>query len=130
MAARIAGVTLPQNKRIEFGLTYVYGVGHSSVLKILAATKISPDIRTQDLTTEQIKSLSDYITKNFKVEGELRRERTGNVKRLKDIGAYRGTRHTKGLPVRGQRTRTNTRTVRGNVRHTMGSGRRPSAEKT
>lgn len=130
MAARIAGVTLPQNKRIEYGLTYVYGLGHSTVLKILAATKISLDIRTQDLTTEQIKSLSDFITKNYKVEGELRRERTGNIKRLKDVGAYRGTRHSKGLPARGQRTRTNTRTVRGNVRHTMGSGRRASAEKT
>lgn len=130
MAARIAGVVLPNNKRIEYGLTYIYGIGASSARRILRATNISADLRTQDLSAEQIKSLSDYIVKNFHVEGELRRERTQNVKRLKDIGAYRGIRHARGLPVRGQRTRTNTRTVRGNVRRTMGSGRRPAAEKT
>ncbi|MDD5342087.1 MAG: 30S ribosomal protein S13 [Patescibacteria group bacterium] len=130
MAARLAGVTLPQNKRVEIGLTYIYGVGRPLAKKILDVTGINPDTRTQDLTEEQIKKINDFINKNYRVEGELKRDRFSNVKRLKEIGCYRGTRHAKGLPVRGQRTKTNNRTVRGNIRHTMGSGRRPSAEKT
>lgn len=130
MAARIIGVTLPQNKRIEIGLTYVYGIGRVSSGKILSELKIDPNTRTHKLTEDQIKSLNTYIEKNIRVEGELRRERLSNIKRLKEVGSYRGSRHAKGLPVRGQRTKTNNRTVRGNIRKTMGSGRRPSAEKT
>lgn len=130
MAARIVGVTLPQNKRIEYGLTYVYGIGVTTSRRILVEVSIDSNTRTQDLTAEQLKKLSDYIEKHHRVEGDLRRERMANVKRLKDIGSYRGSRHSRGLPVRGQRTKTNNRTIRGNVRRTMGSGRRPSAEKT
>jgi len=130
MAARIMGVNLPQNKRIEIGLTYVFGIGRSLSNKILQATNIDPNARTNKLTDDQIKILNDYIGKNVRTEGELKRERLSNIKRLKEIGSYRGSRHIKGLPVRGQRTRTNNRTVRGNVRKTMGSGRRPAAEKT
>lgn len=126
---RIAGVNIPDNKRIEIALTYVYGIGRTLSNKILAQAKIDPNIRAQKLTAEEINRLREVIEKGLRVEGELRRERMMNVKRLKDIGSYRGIRHAKGLPVRGQRTKTNTRTVRGNVRKTMGSGRR-SAEKT
>jgi small subunit ribosomal protein S13 len=128
--ARIAGVILPPNKRIEAALPYIYGIGLPLAKKILAATKINPDTRAKDLTEEEVNRLKEYIEKNFRVEGELRREVFSNIKRLKEIGAYRGTRHAKGLPVRGQRTKTNTRTVRGNVRRTMGSGRKAAAEKT
>jgi len=127
---RIAGVNIPDNKRIEIALTYIYGIGRSLSKKILNQAKISPDIKANQLTPAQINLLKDLVEKNYKVEGELRRERMMNIKRLKQIGCYRGIRHIKGLPVRGQRTKTNTRTVRGNVRKTMGSGRRPPAEKT
>lgn len=130
MAARVAGVTLPQNKRIEIALTYVYGIGRTTASKILKANKIDLNTRTQNLSVDEQKRLSDYIEKNIRTEGDLRRERMGSIKRLREIGSYRGTRHAKGLPARGQRTKTNSRTVRGNVRRTMGSGRRPSAEKT
>ncbi|MFA6197845.1 MAG: 30S ribosomal protein S13 [Patescibacteria group bacterium] len=130
MAARVAGVTLPQNKRIEIALTYVYGIGRTTASKILEANKIDLNTRTQNLSVDEQKRLSDYIEKNIRTEGDLRRERMGSIKRLREIGSYRGTRHAKGLPARGQRTKTNSRTVRGNVRRTMGSGRRPSAEKT
>ncbi len=130
MAARIIGVTLPQNKRIEIGLTYVYGIGRVLAGRILKELKIDPNTRTQDLTEDQIRQLNTHIEKSIRVEGELRREMLSNVKRLKEISSYRGSRHAKGLPVRGQRTKTNNRTVRGNVRRTMGSGRRPAAEKT
>ncbi len=130
MAARIVGVTLPQNKRIEIGLTYIFGIGQPLAKKILQATKIDPNIRTDKLTGDQIKNLNDYLEKKIRIEGELRREILSNIKRLKEISSYRGSRHAKGLPVRGQRTKTNNRTVRGNIRRTMGSGRRPSAEKT
>jgi len=128
--ARIAGVILPPNKRIEAALPYLYGVGLPLSKKILAATKINPDTRAKDLTEEEVNRLKEYIEKNFRVEGELRRDVFSNVKRLKEIGSYRGSRHAKGLPSRGQRTKTNTRTVRGNVRRTMGSGRKTAAEKT
>ncbi len=128
--ARIAGVNLPRNKRVEIALTYLYGIGLPLSQKILRETKIDPNIRTDDLTEEQVARLRDMIEKQFKVEGDLRREVLLNIKRLKEIGAYRGTRHARHLPVRGQRTKTNSRTVRGNVRKTMGSGRKPAAQKT
>ena len=127
---RIAGVNIPDGKRIEIALTYIYGIGHTLSNQILAQAKVNPDTRANQLTVEEINRLRELIEKNLKVEGELRRERLMNIKRLKDIGSYRGGRHIKGLPVRGQRTKTNTRTVRGNVRKTMGSGRKMSAEKT
>jgi len=121
---RIAGVNIPDNKRIEVALTYVYGIGRTSSNKILAQAKINPDVRANQLKPEEVNRLKEIIEKGYKVEGDLRRERMMNIKRLKDIGSYRGSRHVKGLPARGQRTKTNTRTVRGNVRKTMGSGRR------
>jgi len=127
---RIAGVNIPDNKRIEISLTYILGIGRTLSNKILAEAKIDPSLRANKLTAEEINRLRDIIEKNYKVEGDLRRERMMNVKRLRDIGSYRGSRHAKSLPVRGQRTKTNTRTVRGNVRKTMGSGRKGSAEKT
>jgi len=127
---RIAGVNIPDNKRIEVALTYVYGIGRTLSNKILAQAKIDPNVRANKLTAEEVNRLRDLIEKGFKIEGELRRERMMNVKRLKDISCYRGVRHIKGLPVRGQRTKTNTRTIRGNTRKTMGSGRKNTAEKT
>jgi small subunit ribosomal protein S13 len=128
--ARIAGVNIPDNKRIEIALTYIYGIGRSRSGKILAALDLSPDTRSKDLSEADINKLKDHIEKNFTIEGELKHQKQMNIKRLKDIGCYRGVRHMRGLPSRGQKTRTNTRTVRGNVRKTAGSGRRPSAEKT
>lgn len=128
--ARIAGVNLPENKRIEIALTYIYGIGRSLSGKILAQLKIDPDKRTYQLSNQEIARLREVVEKKYKVEGELRRERMMNIKRLKDIGSYRGIRHAKGLPTRGQQTRTNSRTVRGNVRRTMGSGRKKPADKT
>jgi len=127
---RIAGVNIPDNKRMEIALTHIYGIGRSLSSKILSQAKIDPNLKANKLSSEQLNLLKDIIEKKYKIEGELRRERMMNIKRLKDIGSYRGVRHIRGLPVRGQRTRTNTRTVRGNVRKTMGSGRRPAAEKT
>ena len=127
---RIAGVSIPDNKRIAIAITYIYGVGNSLSKKILAETKIDPNKKAQDLTAEELNSLKEAIEKNNKIEGDLRRQVMVNIKRLKDIGTWRGTRHTKKLPVRGQRTKTNTRTVRGNVRKTMGSGRKPAATPT
>jgi small subunit ribosomal protein S13 len=128
--ARIAGVNLPKGKRIEYALTYLYGIGLPLSQKILTDTKIDFNTRTEDLTEEQVARLRDFIEKSFKVEGDLRREVMMNIKRLKEIGSYRGTRHAKHLPARGQRSKTNSRTVRGNVRRTMGSGRKPSSQKT
>jgi len=127
---RIAGINIPENKRIEIALTYIYGLGQSLSRRILSKLKIDPDIRTDKLSSQQVSHLRELIEKEYKVEGELRREKMLNIKRLKDISSYRGFRHIRGLPVRGQQTRTNTRTVRGNVRRTMGSGRKKSAEKT
>jgi len=128
--ARIAGITLPNDKRVEIGLTYIFGIGKTSANKILAEAKINPNTRIKNLTDEETNRLREIIEKKYKVEGELKREVLLNIKRLKEIDSYRGSRHAKGLPCRGQRTKTNTRTVRGNVRKTMGSGRRPSAQKT
>ena len=111
--ARIAGVDLPRNKRIEIALTYIFGIGRSRAKQILDGTGVDPDIRTKDLTEEDINKIRRYIDDNFKVEGELRKEISQNIKRLIEIGCYRGLRHKKGLPVRGQRTRTNARTRKG-----------------
>lgn len=127
---RIAGVTLPQHKRIKAALPYIYGIGWSCAEQILEAVKIDPDKPTAELTEAEVNKLKEYIESHFKVEGALRQETAQNIRRLKEIAAYRGIRHIRGLPVRGQRTRTNTRTVRHNVRKTAGSGRRPAAEKT
>ena len=111
--ARIAGVDLPREKRVEIGLTYIYGIGRSAATKILEATNISPDTRVKDLTHEEENLIRDYIDKNFIVEGDLRRNTAMDIKRLVEIGCYRGVRHRKGLPVRGQRSKTNARTRKG-----------------
>jgi small subunit ribosomal protein S13 len=121
--ARIAGVDLPRDKRVEVALTYIYGIGISSSRKILQATQVNPDTRVRNLTEEEIVKLREYIDKNFKVEGDLRREVTQNIKRLMEIGCYRGIRHRRGLPVRGQRTHTNARTRKG-PRRTVGVKRK------
>ena len=128
--ARIAGVTLPPHKRIDIGLSYIYGIGRPLSAKILTAIKVNPAVRVKELSEDEVARVREYIEKQFKVEGDLKREVMLNIKRLKEIGSYRGTRHAKNLPVRGQRTKTNSRTVRGNVRKTMGSGKKPSAQKT
>src|SRR3989339_1981291 len=122
--ARIAGVTLPSQKRTIIALQYIYGVGATRAVDVLNRAKVDGYIRVKDLSPEQENAIRVIVEKEFRVEGELRREVLGNVKRLKDIAAYRGLRHMKNLPVRGQRTKTNSRTVRGNVRKTAGSGRR------
>ena len=128
--ARIAGINIPDKKRIEIALTYIYGIGRSLSKKILEEAKISPDIKAERLSEEEINKLREIIEgKKYKIEGDLRRELMTNIKRLKEIGSYRGIRHIKGLPVRGQQTKTNSRTVRGNIRRTMGSGKR-KMEKT
>ncbi len=111
--ARIAGVDLPREKRIEIGLTYVFGIGRKTANDILKGTGINPDTRVKDLTEDEISLLREYIDKNCDVEGDLRRETALNIKRLIEIGCYRGTRHRKGLPVRGQRSKTNARTRKG-----------------
>jgi len=128
--ARIAGITLPNEKRVQIGLTYIFGIGHALADQILKETGVNPDTRVKNLTEQQVNKLREAIEKKYKVEGELKREILLNIKRLKEIDSYRGSRHSKKLPVRGQRTKTNTRTVRGNVRKTMGSGRKPTAQKT
>lgn len=127
---RIASVNLPKDKRIEAALPYLYGIGWSLSKKILAQLKISPDTRVKDLTEGEANKIREYVEKNYKIEGDLKREVLTNIKRLKEIGSYRGSRHAKNLPVRGQRTKTNCRTVRGNVRRTMGSGRKLTGQKT
>jgi small subunit ribosomal protein S13 len=127
--ARIAGVTLPANKRVDIALTYIYGIGSTTAKKIIAESGVDATIRVKDLSEAQANKLRDLVEKSYKVEGELKREVLSNIKRLKEIGSFRGSRHVKSLPVRGQRTKTNSRTVRGNVRRTMGSGKR-KLEKT
>jgi small subunit ribosomal protein S13 len=127
---RIAGVNIPENKRIEISLTYIYGIGRPLSNKILGELKIDINKKASELSPKEVSDLKEFIEKNFKIEGDLRRQIMINVKRLKDVGAWRGLRHIKGLPVRGQRTKTNNRTVRGNVRKTMGSGRKPPAAPT
>ena len=111
--ARIAGIDLPREKRIEIGLTYIYGIGRKSAKDILAMANVDPDIRVKDLTEDQEAALRDVIDKNYTIEGDLRREVALNIKRLTEIGCYRGLRHRRGLPVRGQRTKTNARTRKG-----------------
>lgn len=130
MAVRIAGVTIPNEKRVEIALTYIYGIGRETANKILNSTKVNPSTRVKDLKEDEVNKIRVVIEKEMKVEGDLRREVSANIKRLKDINAYRGSRHAKHLPVRGQRTKTNNRTVRGNVRRTATSGKKPAAQKT
>ena len=125
---RISGITTPNEKRLVYALTALFGVGPARAASICALTKIDPMIKTSELTPDQENEIR-RVVESFKIEGDLKRETAGNIKRLKDIGSYRGSRHTKRLPARGQRTKTNSRTVRGNVRKTMGSGRR-KVEKT
>ncbi len=127
---RILGINIPENKRIEVSLSYIYGIGRKNSAKVLNMAGIDLDKRAKELTAEEINKIHQIVEKNYRVEGDLRREITMNIKRLKEIGAYRGIRHSKGLPSRGQRTKTNTRTVRGNVRRTVGSGRKKASEKT
>ncbi len=127
---RIAGVNIPEEKQIETALTYIYGIGRSLSGKILDQTKINPETKASKLSAAEVNKLREIIEKDYKIEGELKRERMMGIKRLKDIGSWRGLRHIKGLPVRGQRTKTNSRTVRGNVRKTVGSGRKPAPEPT
>ena len=125
---KILGITIPNEKRLEYGLTVLYGIGTSTASKILKEAKISETKLAKDLTADEENKIRKII-ENTKIEGDLKREISGNIKRLKDIKAYRGVRHLRRMPVRGQRTKTNSRTVRGNVRKTMGSGRK-TVEKT
>lgn len=122
--ARIIGINIPDEKTIDIGLTYIYGIGPSVSRKVLAECNIDLKKKAKDLTQDEIGRLKQVIEKNFRVEGELRRDVMMNIKRLKDIGSWRGSRHAKGLPVRGQTSRINSRTVRGNRRNTVGSGRK------
>jgi small subunit ribosomal protein S13 len=127
--ARIEGVDLPRNKRTEIGLTYLFGVGRTRSHEILSATGVNPDTRIKDLTDAEVQSLREYIGSHFKVEGELRREVQMSIKRLVEIGCYRGLRHRRNLPARGQRTRTNARTRKGPKKTVAGRGRRRGATK-
>lgn len=130
MVVRISGVNLPEHKRLAAALTSLYGVGEGLSRRILRQLHISPEVKVRDLTGAEGKQLRDYIETHVKVEGDLRREIAQHIRHLKDINSYRGQRHARHLPVRGQRTRTNSRTVRGNVRRTAGSGRKVAAAKT
>jgi len=125
--ARIEGIDLPRNKRVEIALTYIYGIGSTRARAILAATNVNPDIRVRDLTENDANILREFIAKNYTVEGDLRRSIQMNIKRLVEIGCYRGLRHRRNLPVRGQRTRTNSRTRKGPKKTVAGRGRRRSA---
>jgi small subunit ribosomal protein S13 len=125
--ARIAGVNLPREKRLDIGLTYIFGIGRSTALKVIEGTGLSPDEKIRDLTDPEITKLREYIDANLQVEGDLRRERTQAVKRLSEIGAYRGVRHRRGLPVNGQRTKTNARTRKG-PKKTVGRGKKAATK--
>lgn len=125
---RILGITLPENKRLEIALTAIYGVGRARAKHVLLKTKIDGGMKSKDLSVEQENAIRKLI-ENYKIEGDLKREVAGNIKRLKDIKSYRGSRHARHLPSRGQRTKTNSRTIRGNVRKTMGSGKRKEEKK-
>ncbi|MCJ7435568.1 MAG: 30S ribosomal protein S13 [Anaerolineales bacterium] len=127
--ARIEGVDLPRNKRVEVGLTYLFGVGPTRARAILSATKVSPDTHIKDLTEAEVSLIREYVSKNYKVEGDLRREVQLNIKRLIEIGSYRGLRHRRNLPVRGQRTKTNSRTRKGTKKTVAGRGRRRATKK-
>lgn len=126
---RIAGIFIPDNKRIEVALTYVFGIGDTKAKKILSQTKINPNLRANKLTPDELNELKNIIEKSHRVEGDLRRDIMLNIKRLKDIKSYKGVRHMRRLPVRGQRTKTNSRTVRGNKRVTVGSGKTKTDKK-
>ena len=130
MAIRIAGVNIPMEKKAEIALTYIFGIGNTRSKKILADAKVDPETRMKDLKETEVNVLREIIEKKFTVEGDLRREVSSNIKRLKEINCYRGTRHTKHLPLRGQRTKTNSRTVRGNKRVTAVSGKAKAGLKT
>ena len=127
--ARIEGVDLPRNKRVEIGLTYLYGIGPTRAREILSQTKVNPDIRIKDLSESDVAAIREYISKNFTVEGDLRREVQMSIKRLIEIGSYRGLRHRRNLPVRGQRTKTNARTRKGTKKTVAGRGRRRGGKK-
>ena len=127
--ARIEGVDLPRNKRVEVGLTYLYGIGPTRAHEILASTKVNPDVRIKDLSEADVAAIREFIGKNYKVEGDLRREVQMSIKRLIEIGSYRGMRHRRNLPVHGQRTRTNSRTRKGTKKTVAGRGRRRGAKK-
>lgn len=127
---RLAGINIPDNKKIVYSLPYIYGIGFENARKILKVAQIDTDKRAGDMTPNETNRLREIIEKNYKIEGELRREIMLNIKRLRELGTYRGARHMRGLPVRGQRTKTNSRTRRGNVRRTMGSGRKPATSPT
>ena len=127
--ARIAGVDLPREKRVEIGLTYIHGIGRSTSNDILTQTGISPDTRVKDLAEDEVVRLREIISRNYRVEGDLRREVSSNIKRLMEIGCYRGLRHRRSLPVHGQRTKTNARTKRGTKKTVAGRGRRRGAKK-
>jgi small subunit ribosomal protein S13 len=127
---RLVGIVIPDEKKIVVALTYIYGIGQTRANKIVREAKIDPDKRAKTLSLEEANRLKEVIEKNYKIEGDLRREITANIKRLKDIKTYRGIRHARRLPVRGQSTKRNSRTVRGNVRKSVGSGRKPAAQKT
>lgn len=127
--ARIEGVDLPRNKRVEVGLTYIYGIGSNRAREILGSTSVNPDTRVKDLTDAEVAELREFIVQNYKVEGDLRRELQLNIKRLIEIGSYRGLRHRRNLPVRGQNTRTNARTRKGPKKTVAGRGRRRGAKK-
>lgn len=128
---RIAGINIPDNKKIIYSLSYIYGIGQSLAQKIVSQAGINAAKRAKELTADEVNKLREMVEKSqYKIEGELKRTIQSNIRRLIETGAYRGTRHSRGLPVRGQRTKTNSRTRRGNVRKTVGSGRRKAAEKT
>jgi len=127
--ARIEGVDLPRNKRVEVGLTYIYGIGPTRADQILAATRVNPDTRIKDLSDSDVQAMRDFISRSYKVEGDLRRETQMNIKRLIEIGCYRGLRHRRNLPVNGQRTRTNSRTRKGPKKTVAGRGRRRGGKK-
>ena len=127
--ARIAGVNLPNNKRIEIALTYIYGIGTTRAAEVIEKAGISPDVRVKDLTENDVSIMREYINKNYKVEGDLRRDVQMNIKRLVEIGCYRGLRHHRGLPVHGQRTKTNARTRKGPKKTVAGRGRRRGVTK-
>ena len=127
--ARIEGVDLPRNKRVEIGLTYLYGIGPTRAQEILSHTKVNPDIRIKDLSEADVAAIREFVSKNYKVEGDLRREVQLSIKRLIEIGSYRGMRHRRNLPVRGQRTKTNSRTRKGTKKTVAGRGRRRGAKK-
>jgi len=127
--ARVLGVDLPRDKRVGIGLTYIFGVGRSRAQEILKAAGVSPDTRVRDLTEQEVSALSSAIQRDYKVEGELRRDTSANVKRLVDIGTYRGLRHRRGLPVRGQRTRTNARTRKGPAKSAVAGRKKKLAKK-